>query len=567
MTIESSSAADWWRQAVIYQVYPRSFSDANGDGVGDLQGVLSKADYIADLGVDAVWFSPFYPSALADGGYDIDDYRDIDPLIGSLPQFDAVVTALHARGIRVVVDIVPNHSSDRHLWFLAALGAGPGSRERDRYHFRDGCGSDGELPPNDWQSLFGGPAWTRITEPDGSPGQWYLHLFTTHQPDWNWGNQEVRDDFESTLRFWGDRGVDGFRVDVAMTLTKDMSEPYAAWDSVRSGTFLLGGSSDAFADGANPLFDRDDLDEIYAGWRRVFNTYEPPLFAVAEAWVAAHRRGRYASKAGLGQAFNFDLLSADWDADGYRSIIETNLAFADEHDTTSTWVLSNHDVVRHATRYARSVAAGGASLNVVGEVSDEDAARGLERARAATALLLALPGSTYLYQGEELGLPEVTDIPVDRLQDPSAVVVNGTMVSGRDGCRIPLPWTHGGRFFGFSEADAHLPQPTWFGDLSVETQLLDPSSTLSLYRRALSLRRELLTEERAEWLELGESVLGFRRPNGWVSVTNFGDIPVDLPDGELILRTDGLAPGLPLATDATAWLRSPDSGRQQEAMY
>ena len=548
-----TSNPDWWRQAAIYQIYPRSFADGSGDGVGDFAGVLSHIDYLAELGVDAVWFSPFYPSALADGGYDVDDYRDVDPTIGTLAQFDEVVQALHGRDIRVIVDLVPNHSSDRHTWFRAALAAAPGSAERERYIFRDGRGAHGALPPNDWQALFGGPAWTRISEPDGSPGQWYLHLFTTHQPDWNWQNHEVREDFLRTIRFWGDRGVDGFRVDIAMGLAKDMSEPYPAWEQVRSGTPLLGGSENVFGPGRHPLFDRDELDEIYAEWRAAFNEYAPPLFAVAEAWVAPERRGRYASSAGLGQAFNFDLLTAPWDAAAFRRVIAANLTFAEDYATTSTWVLSNHDVVRHRTRYARS--GDGSFSNRLIEVSDAESARGLARARAAIMLALALPGSTYIYQGEELGLPEVTDIPVDRVQDPSAVIEDGRVVSGRDGSRVPLPWTTDDEFFGFSANGAHLPQPEWFAAYAVQTQNGDPASTLALYRRALALRHELRTEERAEWLDLGPEVLAFRRPNGWISVTNFGEEAIKLPAGDVLLRMDDAVDRAFLTPDATVWLR------------
>ena len=551
----AASRADWWRQAAVYQVYPRSFADGNGDGVGDFAGVLSRVDYLASLHIDAVWFSPFYPSALADGGYDVDDYRDVDPLIGTLAEFEAVIAALHERDIKVVIDLVPNHSSDRHVWFQEALASPAGSRARERYLFRDGKGEHGELPPNDWQSLFGGPAWTRIQEPDGTPGQWYLHLFTPQQPDWNWDDPEVREDFLTTLRFWGDRGVDGFRVDVAAGLAKDMSEPYAEWDRVKHGPMSFLDTADVtFEEGRHPLFDRDELDEIYGSWREVFNTYDPPLFAVAEAWVAPHRQARYASPDGLGQSFNFDLLSARWDIDDFRTIIQRNLEFAGSNDTTSTWVFSNHDVVRHATRYSQA----SDYRPMFGRIARPDenaAALGLDRARAATLLALALPGSTYLYQGEELGLPEVLGIPADRAQDPSAIIEDGVEVVGRDGCRVPLPWTTDGASFGFGAAAAHLPQPEWFAGYSVETESADPRSTLSLYRRALDLRAGLQTEERVEWLDLGADVLAFTRPNGWTSITNFGDAPVPLPEGEFIIRTDGRDNAAPIAPDATAWVK------------
>ncbi len=549
-----ASAATWWRQAAVYQIYPRSFADNNGDGVGDFAGVLARIDYLGSLGIDAIWFSPFYPSALADGGYDVDDYRDVDPTIGSIAEFDRMVDALHAIDVKVIIDIVPNHSSDRHVWFRDALAAGPGSRERERYIFRDGRGQAGELPPNDWQAMFGGPAWTRVREADGAPGQWYLHLFTPQQPDWNWDNSEVRDDFIKTLTFWGDHGVDGFRVDVAMGLAKDMSEPYAAWDRVKSGLALLGASdAEPFPDGWNPIFDRDEVHEIYRDWRRVFNAYDPPLFAVGEVWVAAHRRGQYASADELGQAFNFDLLTAKWDREDFESTIRTNLEFAQANDTTSTWVFSNHDVPRHATRLASNSPTG--ALGRIDRPADEAAAqRGLQRARAATLLAMALPGSIYLYQGEELGLPEVFDIPEDQAQDPSAIIEDGYVVGGRDGCRVPLPWTAEGAHFGFSDGASHLPQPDWFGQYAVDTQSGDELSTLTLYRQALQIRRQLQTDEQVEWYDLGADVLAFSRPNGWTSVTNFGESPVPLPPGTVVIRTDRQPLSEPLAPDATAWI-------------
>lgn len=328
----------WWRQAVVYQIYPRSFADGNGDGIGDLAGIISRVDHLAELGVDAVWMSPFYPSALADGGYDVDDYRDVDPRIGTLDQFDVLVEALHVRGIRLIIDLVPNHSSDRHEWFQAALAAKAGSPERDRFIFRDGLGENGELPPSDWRSLFGGPAWTRV--PDG---QWYLHIFAKEQPDWNWANPEVHADFLRTLAFWGDRGVDGFRVDVANALTKRLPEVLPSQADL--------GDETLYAVGDHWLWDRDDVHDIYAEWRALFDRYDPPLMAVAEAWVPAERRVRYADAAGLGQAFNFDLLRADWDPEQFRTIVSDNLALAEPSGSSTTWVFSNHDVVRHATRY------------------------------------------------------------------------------------------------------------------------------------------------------------------------------------------------------------------------
>jgi alpha-glucosidase len=521
------TGADWWRQAAVYQIYPRSFADANGDGIGDLAGITSRIPYLASLGVDAVWLSPFYPSALADGGYDVDDYRDVDPRLGTLDDFDRMIGALHAAGIRLVADLVPNHSSDRHEWFRAALAAAPGSPERARYIFRDGLGPDGALPPSDWQSIFGGPAWQRV--PDG---QWYLHLFAPEQPDLNWDNPEVRADFVRTLRFWSDRGVDGFRVDVAHGLAKRLTDPLPSTEELAG-----------LGPGAHPLWDRDEVHDIYAEWRRVFQEYDPPRTAVAEAWVEPGRRARYAHPEGLGQAFSFDLLEADYDAEGFRRIIADNLAFARESGSSTTWVFSNHDVVRHATRYGLPVPGDGGPQKgrewlLSGGIEPAlDRERGLRRARAATLLMLALPGSAYLYQGEELGLHEVAEIPDEDRQDPTFFRNAGVEI-GRDGCRVPIPWTRGGSSFGFGTDGAHLPQPTWFGAVSVEAEEGDDASTLSLYRRALALRRRLQGPEELRWRDTGiPSVLAFKRPGGWCAVMNFGPDAAALPEGELLLAS------------------------------
>jgi alpha-glucosidase len=533
---------------VVYQIYPRSFADANGDGIGDLEGIISHVEHLDRLGVDAVWLSPFYPSALVDGGYDIDDHRAVDPAIGSLEQFDVLVDALHARDIKVIVDIVPNHSSNRHRWFEDALAAGPGSPERARYHFRDGTGVDGDEPPSDWMSFFGGPAWTRV--PDG---QWYLHLFTPEQPDWNWAQREVRDDFLHTLRFWGDRGVDGFRVDVANLLAKDLADPLPSWTELMEG---LAPDSGRFPIGEHPIWDRDEVDEIYAEWRGVFDSYSPPLTAVAEVWVSAERRVRYARATSLGQAFNFDLLQAPWDAAQFRAVVRENLALAAASGASSTWVFSNHDVVRHASRFGLpSGTTPEGWLLAGGDPDVEDRHLGLRRARAATLLALALPGSTYLYQGEELGLPEVSQIPAEQKQDP-AFFRDPRVTAGRDGCRVPLPWTSTGVSFGFGDAPPHLPQPRWFADYAVDVQAADPRSTLSLYRRATALRRELACGETLEWIDGDDAVVAFRRGTTWVSCTNFGSTPVPLPPGAVLLASGPITDPGSLPADTTAWVRT-----------
>jgi alpha-glucosidase len=543
------AGAGWWRQAVVYQIYPRSFADSDSDGVGDMRGIISRIGYLSWLGVDAVWLSPFYPSALTDGGYDVDDYRDVDPLLGTLADFDELVAGLHASGIKVIIDIVPNHTSSRHSWFREALAAPKGSPARDRYVFRDGLGPGGARPPSDWTSAFGGPAWERV--PDG---QWYLHLFAAQQPDLNWANREVREDFLGTLRFWSDRGVDGFRVDVAHGLAKNLSEPLEP-------VSFSGHLADwPFPHGTHPFWDRDEVHEIYAEWRRVLDEYEPPRAAVAEAWVHPSRRPRYASPQGLGQAFNFDLLEANWDAGEFLRVITDNLAEAQQHGASVTWVLSNHDVVRHATRYAlpfedrHGAGATRAWLLSNGTSLAPDLGLGLRRARAATLLMLALPGSAYLYQGEELGLHEVADIPPDRVRDPVFARSGGTE-KGRDGCRVPLPWTADGPSFGFGGGTAHLPQPDWFGPLGVQEQQRDPASTLALYQQALTLRRRLQSAETLEWMPGSGQVLHFGRPGGWRSVTNFGPRPVPMPDGTLLLASAPLEGGL-LPADSTAWILS-----------
>ena len=544
---QGSTAADWWRNAVVYQVYPRSFADSDGDGIGDLDGVRAHVDHLVALGVDAVWLSPFYPSALADGGYDIDDYRDVAPELGDLAAFDAMAAALHEHGIKVIVDIVPNHTSNRHRWFRAALAAGPGSDERDRYVFRQGRGADGAEPPTDWESDFGGPAWTRLDD-----GWWYLHLFAPEQPDLNWDRRDVRDDFLTTLAFWADRGVDGFRVDVANLLVKDLTEPLPSRAELADLT-----------DGNHPYSDRDTVHEVYAEWRALFNRYEPPRMAVAEAWVPAHRRARYANPESLGQAFNFDLLTAPWQVDAWRTVITENLDLAAESGSTSTWVLSNHDVIRHPTRYGISAPAG--QPNAIGYIPGfgvdpeitVDEALGAARARAATLLMLALPGSAYLYQGEELGLFEVAEIDAEQRQDPTFFRTGGARL-GRDGCRVPLPWTSEPPSYGFSPDSArtppHLPQPGWFAELSVERESADDASSLSLYAAALALRRSLPTGEGLTWVPSGPGVVHVARPGGWHCLTNFGPGAVPLPDGEVLLASGPLADGL-VPVDRTVWFR------------
>lgn len=537
---------DWWRQATVYQIYPRSYADNDGNGIGDLIGITSRVPYLKELGIDAVWLSPFYPSALADGGYDVDDYRNVDPKIGTLEEFDTMAAALKEASIKLIVDIVPNHSSNRHEWFIEALNSPKGSDARNRYIFRDGTGDKGENPPTDWVSIFGGRAW----EPVGD-GQWYLHIFAPEQPDFNWENPEVHEDFKKTLRFWSDRGVDGFRVDVAHGMAKNLTEPLPSEAQLQ----------EIPKDGNHPIWDRDDVHKIFEEWRKVLNEYTPPRTAVAEAWVETHRRPPYANAKGLGQAFNFDLLSARFDAKEFHDIVQMNLELAAQSGSSSTWVLSNHDVVRHATRYGLPIDAektneivGREWLLAGGPEEQLNRELGAKRARAATLFELALPGSAYLYQGEELGLHEVADIADTDRQDPTFFRSPGVNI-GRDGCRVPLPWSTEGPSFGFGSAAPHLPQPAWFADYAVEVQEADPDSSLNFYRAALKLRHKLQAAEELTWIETErKDVLAFERPGGWVNITNFGAAPVALPQGELLLVSSPLVDGA-LDGAASAWMK------------
>ncbi len=517
-----SPASDWWRDAVIYQVYPRSFSDSDGDGTGDLPGVTARLPHLADLGVDGLWLSPFYRSPLADAGYDVADYRDVDPRFGTLADVDTLIARAHELGLVVLVDLVPNHSSDQHPWFQAALAAGPGSPERARYLFRDGRGANGELPPNNWPSVFGGQGWTRVTEADGRPGQWYLHLFDVHQPDFDWTAPEVRAEFESVLRFWLDRGVAGFRVDVAHGLIKapglpDLSAPLDELELLDTN--------------ATPFWDQDGVHEVYAAWRGVLDSYgSPERVLCAEAWVSPpERMARYVRSDEMHQSFAFDFLGCRWDAKALRKVIDAELQTMGAVGAPITWVLSNHDVVRHASRLGTADPG-----PVVGGIRatdpQPDRALGLRRARAATLLMLALPGAAYLYQGEELGLPEHTTLP-DAVRDDPVWLRSEHTHAGRDGCRVPLPWVADAPGFGFSPTGASwLPQPAAFAEYAADVQTGVPGSTLEMYREALALRREH---------RLGRGRLA------WVANAPAGTLEFDNGDVRVIVNCSAAAVALP----------------------
>lgn len=561
----SEGAAEWWRTAVIYQVYPRSFADASGDGIGDLPGITSRLPHLERLGVDAVWLSPFYRSPQHDAGYDVADYRDVDPLFGTLADFDAMLADAHARGIRVIVDLVPNHTSSEHAWFRAALAAAPGSAERGRYLFRDGRGPGGDEPPNNWTSVFGGPAWTRITEPDGTPGQWYLHLFDTTQPDLDWTNPEVRDEFESVLRFWLDRGVDGFRVDVAHGMVKEPGLPDWAGTSAMIDGAHEGetGSEDGSTGAGNrgPMWDQEGVHDIYRAWHRVLAEYEGDRCLVAEAWVEPlSRLARYVRPDEMHQAFNFSFLTTLWDAPALREVVTASLGASDAVGAPTTWVLSNHDVVRHASRLGLEVP--GTKPNGIGVGDPQpDEELGLRRARAATLLMLGLPGSAYLYQGEELGLPEHTTLDDAEREDPTWWR-SGHTERGRDGCRVPLPWAAGEPGYGFSPTGATwLSQPEAFARYAADVQAGVEGSTLETYRAALGVRRELgLGSGSLAWDETltGAEVLAFVNRDVLV-VTNLGTAPVALPRGARVVAASvplpADAPRLEVPAEATVWAR------------
>ncbi|MFJ6195110.1 glycoside hydrolase family 13 protein [Micromonospora sp. NPDC092111] len=531
-----TSDDDWWRSAVVYQVYVRSFADANGDGVGDLQGIRQRLPYLRDLGVDALWLTPFYTSPQIDAGYDVADYRDVDPLFGDLADFDAMITDAHALGLRIIVDLVPNHTSSRHPWFAAALATAPGSPERERYLFADGQGAHGELPPNDWESIFGGPAWTRV--PDG---QWYLHLFDPAQPDLNWRHPEVRAEFEDVLRFWLDRGVDGFRIDVAHGMIKAEGLPDVGFNSMTTGRR----QSELLGKGRLPYFDQDEVHDIYRTWRPILDSYPGGRMAVAEAWAETPQRlARYIGPDELHQAFSFDFLDATWSADSFRKVIDTALAESSIVGAPTTWVLSNHDRQRHVTRYG-------------------DGTVGLRRARAAALLMLALPGCAYVYQGEELGLPEVLDLPDELRQDPSFLRTG----ESRDGCRVPIPWSGELAPYGFGPDGSELswlPAPATWRALSVAAQAGVPGSTLELYRAALRIRHEhpalAATAGPVVWLETEPGVLAFHRSLDdavLTCVVNLSGAPVRIDGhGRPVVASEDLTEqdaGHVLPVDAAAW--------------
>ncbi len=554
----------WWQDAVIYQVYPRSFADGNGDGMGDLPGISSRLEHLSGLGVDAVWLSPFYKSPQADAGYDVEDYRRVDGLFGTLADFDALLEKAHGLGLKVIVDLVPNHTSDHHEWFKEALGSAPGSPARNRYIFRPGNDSvpgsdDGALPPNDWKSVFGGPAWTRTTGADGTPGEWYLHLFAPAQPDLNWQNSEVRAEFEDIMRFWLDRGVDGFRIDVAHGLIK--AEGLPGWSEA---VVAMVGSAKRRRTPAEkakseeparpPYFDQDGVHEIYRSWNRLLSAYDGDRVLVAEAWVAPEERlARYIRHDEMHQAFNFGFLLAGWDAVRLANSIKNTLTAVGSVGRPSTWVLSNHDSVRHPSRFGLADPTT-FPRGISSREEQPNEALGLARARAATMVMMALPGSAYIYQGEELGLPEHTTLAARYRQDPTFFRTGGKE-PGRDGCRVPIPWAKDEANFGFSHGSAEpaepwLPQPGKFGRYAADQQAGVEHSTLELYRALIAERKKrALGTGTLHWsrsYKARDGILAFENRadggGGVLVIANMSAEPVELPKGySVLLRSQAAA--------------------------
>lgn len=548
------SSRSWWRDAVTYQIYIRSFADGNGDGKGDIQGIRSRLKYLKNLGIDAIWITPWYPSPQKDHGYDVADYLDIEPDYGTLSEAELMINEAHQLGIKVIIDIVPNHSSDQHKWFIEAVNSDPGSKARDRYIFRDGRGNHGEIPPNNWHSVFGGSAWQRIIEKDGRPGQWYLHLFAVEQPDFNWDNQEVHEYFEKVLRFWLDRGVDGFRIDVAHGMVKAPGLP-----DIEENL-----SSEMLAARRLPFWDQDGVHEIYRNWRRILNSYPGDRMAVAEAWVSpASRIALYLRPDELANSFNFDFLTSIWDIQDLKRNIDLSLQAIQSVGAPASWVFNNHDVVRSVDRFALGLrpGVGETTFDRHGDVSKLNLEIGIRRARSGALLMLALPGGAYIYQGEELALPEVRDIPEDRLEDPRWFLSEKTD-KGRDGCRVPLPWSaNESGSFGFSinvklgKENSWLPQPNWWGNYSAENQEHDPNSTLNLYRKALEIRKtEIgLGDGELEWFNMSDQVLAFKRPGNFACIVNFG-AAFKIPNGEVLIASTPIEDGI-LPEDGALWMR------------
>jgi len=529
---------DWRRHGAFYQIYPRSFADGDGDGTGDIAGIRSHLDHVGRLGVDGIWVNPWYDSPFRDGGYDISDHRSIHARFGTIDDAGCLFADAASHGLRVLIDLVPNHTSDQHPWFRAALAAPAGAPERDRYHFRPGRGEHGELPPSDWESAFGGSAWTRT-----DAGDWYLHLFDGSQPDLNWSDPTLRTEFEDILRFWIELGASGARVDAVQGLGKDPT--YPDWRG-RPGDHVVPSGM------VHPYRDRPENHDIVRGWRRVVDSYtDRELMLIGETIVAPWERlGAYLRPDEFHQVFDFEFLETPWDGDRLRAHIELALATTTPHGALPTWVWSNHDIVRPATRFGLPPETEPAAWLLDGDRHLLDADLGLRRSRAAAMLAMALPGAYFCFQGEELGLPEVHDLPVEALDDP-IYERSGRTLKGRDGCRVPIPWTVEGPSSGFGTGGSWLPQPAGWGVRSVGAQQCVAGSTLSLFQQCLRLRREHLCHDRFEWLDR-PGAIAFRRGDV-TSITNFAERSIPLPSGTVLAASGPITGGV-LEPATTAWI-------------
>jgi alpha-glucosidase len=460
-----SNAFAWWQTGVIYQIYPRSFNDSDGDGVGDLQGIIDRLDYLNDgtpdsLGVDAIWISPIYPSPMADFGYDVANYVDIDPLFGDLKTFDRLLAEAHQRGLRVILDFVPNHTSDEHPWFMESRSSRNNPR-RDWYIWRD-AQPDGS-PPNNWASMFGGGAWTW----DERTGQYYLHLFHAKQPDLNWRNPAVKAPMLDGMRFWLDRGVDGFRIDVIGYLVKDAQ---FRDNPVRSG---LNHPNNLWS-GQDHVYDIDqpEVHDIIREFRALADSYGDRVL-IGEVWAVPRSRWvQYygAQLDGLHLPFNFELLHLPWNADAFRASVD-NLETALPAGAWPNYVLGSHDISRLATRF------------------------GEQAVRVAAMLLLTLRGTPTIYNGEEIGMKDGV-IPLNRIRDPQGLNISPDR--SRDPCRTPFQWS-AAPYAGFSNADPWLPVTADYTERNVEAQRPDSRSVLSLYRRLLHYRKARSTLNRGTY--------------------------------------------------------------------
>ncbi|MEY3346891.1 MAG: hypothetical protein RIR40_616 [Actinomycetota bacterium] len=549
--LEPRSARPWWRDAVTYQIYIRSFADSNGDGIGDINGIRSRLNYIKELGIDCIWINPWFKSPQKDHGYDVADYFEIHSEYGSIDDAKALIKEAHELGIRVILDLVPNHSSDQHIWFQEALNSAPGSKARDRYIFRDGKGKNGELPPNNWEAVFGGPAWQRVIDKNGNPEQWYLHLFAVEQPDFNWKNNDVIEHFQKIFKFWLDLEFDGFRIDVAHGMWKAEGLPDVDLASVE----LLDRH-------VRPYWDQEEVHDIHRSWRKITDTYRHQPMLVSEAWAPNDERiAMYVRPDELHQSFNFSFLTAKWEAKSLKAIIDKSMAEVVKVGAPPSWVWENHDVVRKTDRLDLGLQNKGKGEEKYGDPIKLNKERALKRARAATLLELALPGGAYIYQGEELGLFEVRDIPEDRLEDPIWKMSEKTD-RGRDGCRVPIPWTkNSSGAHGFSSnknltiEQSWLPQPINWGDSAVDTQQGITGSFLEMVKAALAIRRDEvgLGDGELAWLNLGEEILAFKRSGNFACIINFGK-QFELPDGKVLISSSPIA-GNQLPSDTAVWMR------------